>query len=180
MSQPPPLLPDVVLGRVVRVARMDGGGALLLGGIFALMMAAAGDRAFAVVGLLAAGSGAIELHGAALLRRGEPRGMRWLIASQPLLLAVIWSYCVLRIAAVQAPPIPETLRPFLAASAAPWQVTVEEYVQALNRLTIATLALVALGFQGGLTLYYMRRRRAVERALGEPFRFGGGTTNRHE
>ena len=71
----PPLLPEVILMRVLRLARFDGMGALMLGGMFALVAASARDFPFAAIGLLAAGAGAIELHGAALLKEGQPRGM---------------------------------------------------------------------------------------------------------
>src|SRR5215212_4806798 len=77
--QQPPLLSEVTLVRVLRLARFDGMGALVLGGMFALVAAANRDFPFAAIGLLAAGAGAVELHGAALLREGEPRGMRWLL-----------------------------------------------------------------------------------------------------
>src|SRR5678816_1370684 len=87
--QQPPLLPEETLARVLRLARFDGMGALVLGGMFALFAAAARDFPFAAIGLLAAGAGAVELHGAALLRQGDRRGMQWLVASQPYLLLVI-------------------------------------------------------------------------------------------
>src|SRR5262249_17978142 len=104
MTKIPPLLPQETLLRVLRVARFDGTGALILGGTFALMMASEHDFPFAAIGLLAAGAGAIELHGAALLKQGESRGMSWLVASQPYLLLVILAYCALRLWFVQIPP----------------------------------------------------------------------------
>jgi hypothetical protein len=168
MSQPP-LLPDIALGRVLRLARFDGGGALIIGGMFALMTASKGDSAFALIGLAAAGVGAIELHGAALLRQGRARGMRWLILSQPLLLGVIWSYCLLRLTLLPLPPIPEAMQPLFAASAAQWHMPVDQYLRTLNRITASILAVVALGFQGGTLLYYLRRRKDVERAMVEPW-----------
>ena len=64
--QQPPLLPSETLMRVLRLAKLDGMGVLLLGGLFALMAASGGEKPFAIIGLLAAGAGAIELHGAAL------------------------------------------------------------------------------------------------------------------
>lgn len=164
MSQPP-LLPEETLTRVLRIARFDGTGALVLGGIFALLAAAGGERGFAVVGLLASGAGAIELHGVGLLRQGEARGMNWLIASQPLLLAVILAYCALRLWFVELPPVPEDFQGIFAASAQQWGMSLPEYQRALNRITILVLAAVAVGFQGGMVVYYVRRRAAVEQAL---------------
>lgn len=168
MSHPPPLpplLPLDTLGRVLRLARFDGAAALVLGTLFALLAAAGRQGPFAVIGLLAAGAGAIELHGAALLRAGDPRGMKWLVASQPFLFLVILSYCAVRLWLIEIPELPDTVRALLATSAAQWGLTLEEYLQRINRLTSLVLAVVALGFQGGMTLYYLRRRAAVELAL---------------
>ena len=163
--QQPPLLPEETLVRVLRLARFDGMGAMVLGGMFALFAGAARDFPFAVIGLLASGAGAIELHGAALLRQGDPRGMRWLVASQPFLLAVILCYCALRLWLVEIPPVPEAFQNLFAMSARQWGMTIEEYQQALNRLTAVAVAIVATGFQGGMMLYYLRRRTPVYQAL---------------
>jgi hypothetical protein len=163
--QQPPLLPQETLIRVLRLARFDGMGSLVLGGMFALVAAAARDVPFAAIGLLAAGAGAVELHGVALLRQGEGRGMNWLVASQPYLLFVILSYCALRLWLVEIPPVPEAFQGIFAASAHEWGLSVREYQQALNRITVVAVATVALGFQGGMMLYYLRRRQPVVQAL---------------
>lgn len=163
--QQPPLLPEEALIRVLRLARFDGMGALLLGGLFALASAAAHEIPFTAIGLLAAGAGAVELHGVSLLREGEPRGMNWLVASQPFLLLVIFAYCALRVWVTETPPLPESLQALLAAGAAQWHMSVDDYVRVLNRITYAVLAVAAIGFQGGMMVYYLRRRSAVLQAL---------------
>jgi hypothetical protein len=165
MPKPPPLLPEETLFRVLRLARFDGLGVLVLGGLFAVMAAGGRDVPFAVIGLLAAGAGAIELHGVSLLREGEMRGMKWLVASQPFLLLVIWSYCGLRLVHFEMPPLPESLEEIAQLSAEQWGLTVEEYFRLLNRLTVAVLAVLAACYQGGMTLYYLRRRAPVGQAL---------------
>ena len=151
--------------RVLRLARFDGMGAMVLGGMFAVVAAASRDVPFTVIGLLASGAGAIELHGAALLRQGQPRGMSWLMASQPLLLLVILSYCALRLWFVELPPVPESFESVFAASARQWNLSVEEYQRILNRVTAAAVAIAAICFQGGMLLFYFRRREPVYRAL---------------
>lgn len=151
--------------RVLRLAKFDGLGVLLLGGVFALMAAGGQDVPFAVVGLLAAGAGAIELHGASLLRDGDERGMNWLLASQPFLLVVIWGYCGLRLTHFEVPPLPDGMGELATVSAAQWGMTVDEYFQTLNLITVVVLATLALGYQGGMTLYYWRRRGPVAQAL---------------
>ena len=162
----PPLLPEETLARVQRLARFDGLGALVLGGSFALVAATARDFPFAAIGLLASGAGAIELHGLGLLRQGEPRGMGGLIFSQPFLFFVILGYCAMRLWLVEIPPVPEAFRPVFAASAQQWGMSVEQYQRVLNRITAIAVAVVAAAFQGGMMLYYLRRRAAVDRALG--------------
>jgi hypothetical protein len=163
--QQPPLLPEETLVRVLRLARFDGMGALVLGSIFALMAASAGDVKFATVGLLAAGAGAVELHGAALLRQGEPRGMNWLIASQPFLLLVILGYCAMRLWLMEIPPVPEAFQGVFAMNAEKWGMSVAQFQRTLNYITGVAVAAVAIGFQGGMMIYYIRRRGPVEKAL---------------
>ena len=165
--QQPPLLPEETLLRVLRLARFDGMGVMMLGGLFALFAATARDFPFAAIGLLASGAGAIELHGTGLLRQGDPRGMRWLIVSQPYLLLVILCYCALRLWLLELPPVPESFKNRFAMSARQWGMTVEEYQQALNRITVVAVAIAAVGFQGGMMIYYLRRRAPVYRALSE-------------
>lgn len=161
----PPLLPAETLARVLRLAKLDGTSVLVLGAVFALMAAAGGESRFAIIGLLAAAAGAIELHGAALLRQGESRGTRWLVASQPFLLLVVYAYCVLRLMHFEMPPIPDRFRDALALSAEQLGMTVEEYFRMVNRLTAQLVAGVATIYQGWMMFYYLRRRQVIVRAL---------------
>ncbi|MFM8336556.1 MAG: hypothetical protein ACKODK_13440, partial [Opitutaceae bacterium] len=172
--QQPPLLPEETLERVERLARFDGLSLLLLGALFAVPAAAVRDVPFAIIGLLAAGAGAIELHGLGLLREGDARGLNWLIGSQPLLLGVIWCYCVLRLLFFEPPPMPEDMADLAKAGAAQWGMPVEEYFRRVNQFIVGAVAVIALFYQGGMTLYYLLRREAVTTALGEPEARGGG------
>jgi hypothetical protein len=165
--QQPPLLPQETLERVERLARFDGLSLIVLGGLFAIPAAAVRDIPFAAIGLLAAGAGALELHGLGLLRGGEARGMAWIIASQPLLLAVIWSYSVLRLLFFEAPPLPDSMADMARLGAAQWGMPVDEYFRRINQIIVGSLAVIALLYQGGMTIYYLRRRDAVAAALGE-------------
>jgi hypothetical protein len=163
--RPPPLLPEETLVRVLRLAKLDGITVLVLGGVFALMAAGNGQAPFAVVGLLAAGAGAIELHGVGLLRRNVPAGMQWVIASQPLLLLVIFGYCALRLTHFEMPPIPDSLREAATANAQALEMTLDEYFRLMNRVSAGLVALIATGYQGWMAYYYWTRRRAVAQAL---------------
>ena len=165
MTSIPPLLPEEVLIRVLRLARMDGLSLLMIATVFALVAATMRDIPFTIVFLLGAGAGAIELHGVALLRQGDARGMNWLIASQPFLFLVVLAYCALRITHFEVPPIPDSLRPTFTTGAAQFGMSVEEYMRTLTLLTAGVVAVVSLIYQGAMTIYYLRRRSAVVRAL---------------
>lgn len=165
--QQPPLLPEQILARTLRVAAIDGGSVLLVASLFAILAAAGGQAAIASFGLAGAAAGAIELHGASLLRHGYQRGMRFLIGSQPLLLLTILGYCAWRLQHVEIPPIPEWARDSLQLSADQLQLSVDDYLRLVYRLTYWGLAFVSVLFQGGMTLYYLRRRKAVSLALPE-------------
>jgi len=166
--QQPPLLPEETLARVERLARFDGLGVLILSSFFAVMSALAHDIPFVIVGLLGAGAGAVELHGVALLKRYEPRGMNWIVGSQPFLLVVILGYCVLRLAHYEVPAVPDRLREMVTLGAQQWNLSVDEYFRMVNRLTAQIVAGVACLYQGGMTFYYWRRKAAVQQALAEP------------
>lgn len=169
----PPLLPEEVLSRVVRMAWRNGWSIVLVAGIAAVLQASIGQVLVAIAAVLAAGTGAMEVHGAGLLRHGDRRGIVWAIRGELLLLCVIWLYCALRLA---RPDLTEVRAAFHASLELPWMrsnwaelqrtgVTEEQYLQAVYQLTYIALALAALLYQGAMTIYYSRRRAAVEAAL---------------
>ena len=165
--QQPPLLPAETLARVLRLARLDGLSVLLIAGVFALLAAMAGDLSGALIGLLAAGAGAVELHGVSLLEEKEPRGMDWLIGSQLFLLFSILAYCAVRMAHLELPPVPDMFVPVIDASAQQFGMSREEYMTFVQRLGLQTVAVVSFFYQGGLAVYYFRRRDPVTRALAD-------------
>jgi hypothetical protein len=161
----PPLQPSEVLRRVTRVARFDGMSILGVAGAFALISAASRDVSGAVIGLLVAGAGAIELHGAALLRAGRGNGMRWLVSSQLYLMTTMLTYVALRM----ANPDISTIRPVvtveLAAQIQQAGMTIDQFLLEFLRLVYLCVAGATLLYQGGMTVYYLRRRVAVEAAM---------------
>ena len=162
----PPLLPEETLIRVLRVARLDGMSVLVIAGVFALISALAGDPVGAVIGLLVAGAGAVELHGATLLEHTDPRGMKWLVSSQLFLLATVIAYCALRLLHPAVEPLRGAITDDMKSQleAAGWSQ--DEFIRFIYNTTYAAVAAVTLVYQGGMALYYFRRREAVTRALG--------------
>jgi len=93
MPKPPPL-PTEVLARVVRISGIDGRVLVFLAGGFGVLSALGADWLGAAVGGLAAGAGLIELRGRRRLQNSDITGVRWLVRSQLILLAVVLSYAV--------------------------------------------------------------------------------------
>jgi hypothetical protein len=162
----PPVLPQEKLVRVERVGRTHGTCVLFVAAFFALLSGLAGDYLGAIVGLLVAGAGAVESHGAALLREGEPRGITWLVGSQFFLFVAIAGYCVVRLH-LGPPPIPDELRPMLETSAAQAGMAVQDYLGLVYRIGFWALMILSVFYQGGMALYYFTHRDGVARALGE-------------
>jgi hypothetical protein len=173
MPSKPPLLPAEIVARMLRVARIDGGSVLVLCGALAIASAWYGDFIGAVIGVLIAGAGAFELHGASLLKAGEPRGLNWLVTSQLYLLVTILSYVGWRLASYDPAAIRHILErvlhfPVIQAVLDSAGVTEADLLPNLlpmvRPLYHAGLNLVAVGtllYQGGMALYYHRRRTAV-------------------
>jgi hypothetical protein len=164
----PPPLPVDTLERVIRLARTDGRLLLVIAGLFAAMSAMGLQQIGAIAGCLAAGCGALEVHGANLLRQGDPRGLRWLVRSQLALLAVIAGYVVARLLTFD----PELMRSLITdemrttfAQAGIQEEDILPMVKAVYQFMYGAVAFVSLLYQGGMALYYRRKAPAVEAAL---------------
>ena len=161
----PPLLPSETYRRVLRVARFDGLSVLLVAGAFALISAASGDVSGAIVGLLVAAAGAIELHGVTLLRAYRVRGINWLITSQLYLMGILLGYAAVRLAHPDIAAIRPVVTPELAEQIRQADMGVDQFLLEFLRLVYVGVAAVTVLYQGGMTLYYSRRRSAVAAAL---------------
>jgi uncharacterized protein (TIGR04145 family) len=161
----PPLLPEETLHRVLRVANFDGMCVLAIAGMITLAVASTGNYVAAAIGLLIAASGAFELHGAGLLRAGDPRGMQWLIASQPYLLIVVLGYCVLRLTSYDPAEVQAVMTSDLRAAIAQANYDEEVFIRMVYVGSYAVLAVLTFIYQGLMTLFYYRRRSAILMAL---------------
>lgn len=178
MTQPPPLPADI-LKRVLRIGLLDGLSLLLLAGGFGLLSASAGDRLGAAVGFMVSAAGVFELRGRSLLVRGNIRGLEWLISAQLAVLAVIAGYAVYQYFEYDPRTLLELFEKAFGSvadslglperrPAEALQLTPEEYLglmRDLMRLNFALVAVASALFQGGLALYYHRRRKSIGLAL---------------
>jgi hypothetical protein len=169
----PPKLVSEILRSVLRVARFDGVSVLVLAGFFALVSAASGDVSGAAFGLLIAAAGAIELHGMALLRAIDRRGMTWLVGSQLYLMTVVLGYVAYRMANSDTDPLVKMVKSAVATDGVELQQAgldpakvMADFPGQLRLLYLAVAALTII-YQGGMAIYYLRRRAAVGAALDE-------------
>lgn len=167
----PPLLPGETFHRVVRVANLDGMSVMAVAGFITLAAASVGGYRGAGIGLLVAAAGAFELHGVGLLRAGRAHGMKWILASQPYLLTVMLGYCALRLSTYD-PALLQTVisdEQRLVIEQAGYGE--EEFLRNVHDLSYYLLAIGTLLYQGGMTIYYLRRSDAVVAAVesGEAF-----------
>ncbi len=161
----PPLLPSETFRRVLRLARFDGLSVLGVSGAFALISAASRDVPGALIGLLVAAAGAIELHGVTLLKVGRGRGMNWLITSQLYLMAILVGYAAVRLLRPDITAMKAIVTSELADQIQQAGMTVDQFLLMFLRLVYAGVAAATVLYQGGMTIYYVRRRNAVAAAL---------------
>jgi hypothetical protein len=147
------------------MATLDGLVVLVMAGTFALLAALGRDVVGAVIGLLIAGAGAMELHGVALLRQEHPRGVNWLTGSQVFLLLSILTYCALQLIYVQVPVLPDSAVPLIELNAQQFNMGRDEFLIFLQRTVYVTFGLISFFYQGSMALFYYRRRDAVRQAL---------------
>ncbi len=161
----PPLLPEAVLRRVLRLANFDGWGVLLLSGSFALASALSSDRVGAIVGLLVAGAGAIELHGAGLLEARRPSGTKWLVGSQLYLIVVVIAFCLWQYDHANLDWLRAGFTDDVNAQIAELGYTPDQFLRIFNHVVCGGVAIGTLLYQGSMAIYYARRSALVHRAV---------------
>jgi hypothetical protein len=168
MARKPPPLPHEILERVLQIATVNGRLVMIVATVFALLNAAAYQGMGAIVGCLVAGAGALELHGAGLLRAGSLRGVDWLVRSQLLLLATMLIFSALRIASPDLSRLDEVpFTPEMLQTLEQLNLTKEQFATGVNTVVYVTVGLVTLIYQGVMAIFYHRRRGAIATALHE-------------
>ena len=168
MAQKPPPLPAEILQRVLRLATFDGRILMIVAGTLAVLHAASYQADGAIVGCLVAGAGALELHGAGLLRNGETRGVDWLVRSQFLLLATMLIFSAIQLIAPDLSQIDKVkFTPEMMQRLDELKLSKEQFAQLVNTIVYSTVGIVTLIYQGAMIFFYQRHRRAVNLALAE-------------
>jgi tetrahydromethanopterin S-methyltransferase subunit D len=169
MSPLPPPLPENTLARVLWLAKFEGRTVVFIAGCSAMISMFSADGLGTVIGLLAAGAGVMALHGAKLLeQRHQSRGMDWLVGGELVLLCVILIYVAIKLGRLITGGVnavfSEEMRSLLEQIGQWGPEQQRAYAQGF-KLTYGLVAALSLLFQGGMALYYHRKRAVVVEAL---------------
>lgn len=175
MPAKPPPIPEIALARVTKVAKIDGTLIMLFAGAGAFMAAMAGEYVATAAALLAAGTGAMEIHGSHQLDRDDAGGVIWAMRAQLLLLLVIFSYAVYQMTHFDAEFWRQQLPQFremcgnIYGPNHPALKLDDGRLLALLKfcktISYAAVAITTCVFQGLMARYYNKNRAPVEQAL---------------
>ncbi len=164
----PPLPPPDPMRRVVRLALFDGWSVAIVAGLGGLLSAALADLIGTLVGIVITSAGIIELQGVDLLRRSDPRGMTRLITSQLMIMGSLLAYCAFQLAHPQIAALRAQVGPLVEQQIADAGLDLNETLTQLYRTLYYAVALTTTLYQGGMTLYYLRRRTTAAQAFALP------------
>lgn len=175
-SSAPPVLPEVKLHRVIRIARGNSAGVIVCAGMSLVLSVPAENWIFAAFAALALVCGAMEWHGQERLREGDRGGMEWLTGAQLCLYTVIIGYALWRWkhfvpatywAEIPAPAQEQLLAQIREAKLDP-ETDRDLLLRTMNGLVCTVLVGVSTLYQVGLTLWYRAQSAAVATALENP------------
>ena len=93
--------------------------------------------------------------------------MRWLVSSQLYLMTTMLAYVAVRISNPDISSIRPVVTAELAGQIQQAGMSVDQFLLEFLRLVYLSVAAATLLYQGGMTLYYLRRRASVEAAVQE-------------
>lgn len=149
----------------MRFARFNGITELVIAGVFSLICAASKDIPGAAIGVLVAGAGALELHGVDLLSHGQKRGVSWLIGSQLYLLVIVLAYVGYRSQHLDLESVRMVMSSEQRETIAAAGIDETKFLRIIANISNALFGAITFLYQGGMALYYHRRREPIEKAL---------------
>jgi hypothetical protein len=171
MTTPVPAPQGKTLKRVLTVSRLNGWSVVVIAALGALLSLALGDLLGMFIGLLAVGSGWMEVRGHGKLVRRDPDGMRLLVRSQLFLLAVVLVYCASRLGSYDQETMLANLTPDMEALLQEAGIAKADIIPLVRMAFFGlygSVALTCVIYQGGLALYYRSRVKIVSEALNGP------------
>lgn len=159
------------LQRLLAIARFDAISLVVVAAPAALIALVLREWFAAAIGSAVALCGWLEWSGQRRLAHGRPEGLVRLIAAQLLCLATILLYARHLASQVRADHILQPLPSFTREQLFllfPDAESAEAFLLLVQRLMVGAIALVAVLYQGGMALYYLRSRRVIHALLAAP------------
>jgi len=153
------------LARAANLGRSNARGYVLFGLLtllFATLMGA--DVVSVTIGAVVTGVGVAQLRAAKRLRAADPAAPRALARNELLFMVGIAAYAVLKLTLLR--DTGEDLQSQIG-DAGGLGLDIAELSSSLNTLVYACVLAVTVLYQGGLALYFLRRRPMLERYLAE-------------
>jgi hypothetical protein len=166
----PPPLPEATLQRVLRVAKFNGWSVVIVAGVCLPLSALFGDWSGSAACALVLFGGWTELAGRRQVATGDESGVNKMIRAQWIVLGTILAYCVARLASFDTETAMGSLTPAMRSELAASGVDIEAIVPLVRTvfyITYTVVAVVTAIYQGGMALYYSRRRALVTQALAD-------------
>jgi len=164
--------PKETLHRVMRIALLDGWSIAIFAGLCALVSLVFGDLVGGIIGLIVAAGGVVELRGVRRLQQHDADGgMTLLIRAQLIVLGSIWAYALGKLFSFDPQTAMGNMTPDMKEMIDQVGLSttdINHLVSLTFYATYATVLVVTLIYQGGLALYYSRRRATVREALTAP------------
>ena len=152
------------LARAAALARSNALGYAIFGGLTIVVAVFGPDVLGLAIGAIVAGVGAAQLRAVPRLRHGDSAAPRAMARNELVLLGGIIGYCVLKLTVLRESG--DELQAQVGDTSG-LGMDLGELVDSLNTTVYSTFIAVTLLYQGGLALYFLRRRPMVERYLAE-------------
>lgn len=171
MTAPQPTPAQRTLQWITGLSRMNGWSVVILAGLGGLLALVLGDWLSIGLAGLVGWFGWLEVKGSRMLKQCDPAGMKWLVRSQMLLLALILAYCASRLGSYDAEGALANLTPDMEAALKEAGLNRADIAPLVHQMFLAlyiSVAVASILYQGGLALYYRRKTPVVTEALTIP------------
>ena len=148
------------LARAANVARSNARGYALFGALTLIVAALGPDALGLAIGAVVTGVGVAQLRAVPRLRAADAEAPRAMARNELLLMGGIALYALLKLTLLRETG--EELQAQVGDTSG-LGLDIAELSRSLNTLVYSTVLAVTLLYQGGLALYFLRRRPALER-----------------
>ncbi len=147
------------LARAAKIAHTNGSGYVVFGGLTLFVALFGPDYVALLLGVAVTGVGIVERRAGARLRDGDPAAPARLAVNELCLLGAIGVYAVLKLTLMR----PDNEDIYKQVGDALPGIDVKSATESIVTAFYGLMIAIAVGYQGGLAIYFSRRKEAVAR-----------------